>query len=618
MKRLSFLPVILSCLLATASAEQPVHFEDWNLVVVVEDALWITSPTPSDMLGMLYLDANGKGLHNLTGLEHATNLLSLDLGDNQYIADISPLAGLTNLTQLVLNQNRISDLSPLSGLTQLRELDVHHNQISDISPLAGLTRLQRLSLRENPVRDISVLSGLTMLDDLILSITEVSDISPLSGLRSLRRLDLRGCPLDRAAREVFIPQIIANNPGIYILYESPSHHSVVISSTVGGTVPEPGEGTFTFEAGAAIFLWAEAAPQHTFFHWSGSLGGTQNPMVLTISNDYDIRANFYDLSRTLFVDAAGPYDVSPGDPSAGDPHENGTQGHPFDMIQEAIDAATDDTSIFVRPGTYHENIDFLGKNIRVIGLNPDDPNGPPYPVIDGADAGPVVCFIGGEGPDCTLAGFVITRGTGHLASAIHCHASSPTIANCLIVGNHSTGLKGAAVYCRSSHAALTNCTIADNLAGPQGAGLYLIDSEIALTNSIMWGNRPRQILGTGAGAPVVSYCDIEGGWSGTGVIDADPLFVRAGSWVDPGDPEVAPEPGGPYAVWIAGDYHLKSEGGRRSPDTAGWQFDNMTGPGLDAGDPVSPVADEPTPNGGRINLGVYGGTLQASKSAADQ
>jgi len=617
MKQPSLLLALLLCPFVTASAEEPVRFEDWNLEAVVEDALWITRPTPSDMLGMLYLDATAQGIQKLTGLEHATNLLNLWLGDNGYITDVSALAGLTNLRLLVISQNRISDISPLSGLVWLRDLDIHHNQIRDISSLSGLTRLQRLALRENPIRDISVLSGLNMLDDLILSFTEVSDISPLLGLTSLRRLDLRDCPLDPSARAIYIPQIAANNPGIDILYDLVRHCSVAISSTVGGSVPDPGEGTFTFETDATIFLRAVADPGYAFFHWSGSLDGTQNPLTLTIPSDQDIEANFYDLSRTLFVDAAGPYDVRPGDPAAGDPREDGTQEHPFDMIQEAIDAATDGMSIFVRPGTYRENIDFFGKSIRVIGLNPDNPNGLPYPVIDGAGSGPVVCFTSGEGPDCTLDGFVITRGKGQLASAVHCHGSSPTIANCLIVGNHSTGLKGAAVYCTSSHATLTNCTMADNRADWQGAGIYLVDSEIVLTNSIVWGNWPRQVLVTGAGTPVITHADFQGGWSGTGVIDADPLFVRAGYWLDPDEPEMAPDPNDPCAVWMEGDYHLRSQAGRCNGDTPGWHFDSVTSPCINAGDPFSPVADEPPPNGGRINMGAYGGTLQASKSPSN-
>ncbi len=44
-------------------------------------------------------------------------------------------------------------------------------------------------------------------------------------------------------------------------------------------------------------------------------------------------------------------------------------------------------------------------------------------------------------------------------------------------------------------------------------------------------------------------------------------------------------------------------------------MDAATSPCIDAGDPNSPVGDEPQPNGGRINMGAYGGTAEASKSS---
>jgi hypothetical protein len=43
-------------------------------------------------------------------------------------------------------------------------------------------------------------------------------------------------------------------------------------------------------------------------------------------------------------------------------------------------------------------------------------------------------------------------------------------------------------------------------------------------------------------------------------------------------------------------------------------LDDVTSPCIDAGDPNSPVGDEPEPNGDRINMGAYGGTTEASKS----
>jgi hypothetical protein len=91
---------------------------------------------------------------------------------------------------------------------------------------------------------------------------------------------------------------------------------------------------------------------------------------------------------------------------------------------------------------------------------------------------------------------------------------------------------------------------------------------------------------------MVAHSDVEGGWSGEGNIDADPCFA---------DPDNE-------------DYHVKSLGGRWDPNSHTWVVDHTTTPCIDAGDPMSPVGLEPFPNGGRINMGAYGGTAEASKS----
>ena len=51
-----------------------------------------------------------------------------------------------HLKSLSLEGNLISDLSPLAGLTNLTELSLYYNNISDLSPLAGLTNLTSLEL----------------------------------------------------------------------------------------------------------------------------------------------------------------------------------------------------------------------------------------------------------------------------------------------------------------------------------------------------------------------------------------------------------------------------------------------------------------------------------------
>jgi len=72
--------------------------------------------------------------------------------ENQ-ITDVTPLAGLTNLQSLALNNNQITDVSPIAEFTNLKPLYVYleDNQITDISPLAGLTNSVSLFLKGNPI-----------------------------------------------------------------------------------------------------------------------------------------------------------------------------------------------------------------------------------------------------------------------------------------------------------------------------------------------------------------------------------------------------------------------------------------------------------------------------------
>ena len=52
--------------------------------------------------------------------------------------DISPLANLTNLVELKLQNNDIGDVSALAGLTNLRVLHLEFNRIEDASPLVAI------------------------------------------------------------------------------------------------------------------------------------------------------------------------------------------------------------------------------------------------------------------------------------------------------------------------------------------------------------------------------------------------------------------------------------------------------------------------------------------------
>jgi predicted outer membrane repeat protein len=182
--------------------------------------------------------------------------------------------------------------------------------------------------------------------------------------------------------------------------------------------------------------------------------------------------------------------------------------------------------------------------------------------------------------------------------------SSPVLKSCTLIGNRAQ--RGGGMYTGSwTEPELTNCTFSGNVAEKTGGAIDYHDS-LTLTNSILWGDTPDEIAG---GTDEIINSDIQGGWSGEGNIDADPCFADPGNWDPNGTPE---DPNDDF--WVDGDYHLKSQAGRWDANEGRWTIDDVTSSCIDAGDPMSPIMHEPFPNGGRVNMGAYGGTEEASKS----
>jgi len=151
------------------------------------------------------------------------------------------------------------------------------------------------------------------------------------------------------------------------------------------------------------------------------------------------------------------------------------------------------------------------------------------------------------------------------------------------------------------------CTIAYNIVGWTWlvGGVEAYYGQANITNCMIWGNKGVQVSKVAAAASTMGLTGLEmagGGasnasinvtysnvemtdpasvWPGEGNINKDPLFVN-------------PRP--PY------DYRLQNT----DP--------NNTSPCINAGDPFADYSLEPMPNGGRINMGAFGGTEHASTS----
>lgn len=207
-----------------ARADEIVTFPDPNLETAIREAIGKPAGDiyQSDLVGLTVLDASGRNIANVTGLDYCTNLLSLHLANNE-IGNISPLSNLTSLTSLWLDWNQISDISPLENLTNLTVLGVGaNNQISDISPLSNLTSLTHLHLATNQISDISPLSNLTSLTYLNLYANQISDVFPLvdnEGLSAGDLIELRFNPLSCEAYSILIP--LLEGRGVVVLYDPP-------------------------------------------------------------------------------------------------------------------------------------------------------------------------------------------------------------------------------------------------------------------------------------------------------------------------------------------------------------------------------------------------------------
>ena len=166
--------------------------------ILVSDALAMTELS-------LEMDGNDwsiERIHDLGALKYFTNLTKLtiawsvqnaDYWDND--VDISALAGMTKLTNLLIRCVNVSDISALGNMKDLERLLISGARVNDLSPLANCTKLLTVDLPSNVITDVSVLAGLTELEEVLINDNYVSDVTPLAGLTHLTLLHLADNPI---------------------------------------------------------------------------------------------------------------------------------------------------------------------------------------------------------------------------------------------------------------------------------------------------------------------------------------------------------------------------------------------------------------------------------------
>ncbi len=204
----------------------------------------------------------------------------------------------------------------------------------------------------------------------------------------------------------------------------------------------------------------------------------------------------------------------------------------YATIQAAINAVDDDTTIVVAPGEYFETIDFNGKAVRILGLA-----GPSVttlaPPMD--HVGSLVTAASDEGPDSILEGFTITEGVAAEGGGMLNVESSPTVINCVFVGN--TAIYGAGMMNVQAHPTVIGSTFLSNVAGDDALGIVGRGGGMLNLNS----------------SPEVTDCEfltniaVSGGYGGGMYNDGADPFVSDSTF----DNNSAHFGGGMYNGWVS-------------------------------------------------------------------
>ena len=192
----------------------------------------------------------------------------------------------------------------------------------------------------------------------------------------------------------------------------------------------------------------------------------------------------------------------------------------YTLIQAAIEAANNGDTVLVHPGTYVENINYIGKSISVCSLEAiaGDSTYISRTIINGNRNGPCVAFLNAE-QNASLRGFTLTNGTGYIANDEHTRGggvlirntymtgSSISLTNCEITGNYA-GL-GAGISSTNASLCLSGLNIHHNYSLAQGGGIHIVGASTIVPNIVFDPVNRCSVYENYGAAPVdVSIVDI--------------------------------------------------------------------------------------------------------------
>ncbi len=200
-----------------------------------------------------------------------------------------------------------------------------------------------------------------------------------------------------------------------------------------------------------------------------------------------------------------------------------------------------------------------------------------------------------SGSDTVLDQAFFYGNTATDGGGLYANGAKVSLANGIFSGNVAVNA-GGGLFQNTGYVLTKNLTFSGNVAKNGGAVMHIPASpKPMLDNAVIWGNvatnGPSVWDGNSGSNPLTaSYSIIEGGYVGTGILDQNPLFVRA--------PDRGPDGTWGTADDDYGDLHLR-----------------MLSPGIDSGSdlgaPTIDIVDDPRPTDGnddgvpRTDMGAY-------------
>ena len=119
-----------------------------------------------------------------------------------------------------------------------------------------------------------------------------------------------------------------------------------------------------------------------------------------------------------------------------------------------------------------------------------------------------------EGSSPVITNYIFSGNTADEGGAIYnCENSSPTVTNCTFSGNSADKGGGAIYIYDNCSPIITNCTFFGNSATYWGGAICNAYGFPTITNCILWGNRPRDVLAEEVLPVLLALSLIEGGLS---------------------------------------------------------------------------------------------------------